>query len=190
MNGTEYDNQQGTAQQAGQQPSLTAPPPSYEQPRRMPRASKSPALATILSLMPGLGQVYVGYYQQGFINALIIASVITLLASGSATGMEPFAGLFLAFFWIYNMIDANRRAAHFNRVQEGLDGEVPPEDFKDPGANGSIIGGGILVVMGVLFFLDLNFGISLEWIEDFWPLALVAVGVYLIMKAVNKNKGD
>ena len=35
----------------------------YDDPRR-----KSPVLALVLSLMPGLGQVYVGYYNQGFIN--------------------------------------------------------------------------------------------------------------------------
>jgi hypothetical protein len=187
MTGTEYDNQQEAPRQEAYQQQVPPAAPVYAQAPQAPRSRKSPALATILSMMPGLGQIYVGYYQQGFINALVMASVITLLASGSAPGMEPFAGIFLGFFWIYNMIDANRRAAHFNRVQDGFEGEIPPEDFKDPGANGSIIGGGILVLMGTLFFLDLRFGISLEWIEDWWPLALVAVGAYLIMKAVRKN---
>jgi hypothetical protein len=184
MNGTEYDNQSEAPRQ-----NIAPPPPAYAQPQAALGSRKSPALASVLSMMPGLGQVYVGYYQQGFINALIVASVITLLASGNATGFEPFAGLFLAFFWIYNIIDANRRANHFNRVQAGLAGEAPPEDFKDPGAGGSIAGGVVLVVLGMLFFLDLQFGISMEWIEDWWPLGLVGLGVYLIAKAV-KNKQD
>ena len=34
---------------------------------------KSPTLAALLSLMPGLGQVYVGYYQQGFIDIAVAA---------------------------------------------------------------------------------------------------------------------
>ena len=38
---------------------------------------KSPGLACFLSLMPGLGQVYVGYYQRGFVHAAVVAALIT-----------------------------------------------------------------------------------------------------------------
>ena len=41
---------------------------------------KSPWLAAILSAMPGLGQIYVGYYQQGFINALVVGGLIAIIA--------------------------------------------------------------------------------------------------------------
>ena len=37
---------------------------------------KSPMLAGFLSVMPGLGQVYVGYYQVGFVHAIITFSII------------------------------------------------------------------------------------------------------------------
>ena len=68
---------------------------------------KSPALAAWLSLMPGLGQIYVGYYKAGFITILVVVSIIMLLArSGDSVG--PFLGSFLAFFWVFNMIDAHR----------------------------------------------------------------------------------
>ena len=81
--------------------------------------------------MPGLGQIYVGYYQQGFINMAVVAITITLLSSG-ARGAEPLFGLFLAFFWLYNMIDANRRAHHYNRVIDGLGGENVPGGIPRP----------------------------------------------------------
>jgi TM2 domain-containing membrane protein YozV len=42
---------------------------------------KSPLFATFLSAMPGLGQVYVGYYQRGFINAVVVGTLIALLTS-------------------------------------------------------------------------------------------------------------
>ena len=59
---------------------------------------KSPALATIMSLMPGLGQIYVGYYRQGFINIIVIAGIIALLSSHSFShGLEPFFGFFATF---------------------------------------------------------------------------------------------
>jgi hypothetical protein len=144
---------------------------------------KSQVLATVLSMMPGLGQIYVGYYQQGFIFVLIPASIIALLASGSANGLEPLLGMFIAFFWVFNMIDANRRALHYNRCLDGLGAEGIPEDFKMPGAKGSIPAGIILMALGLLIILDLNFGVSMDWIEDWWPLALVAFGGYLVFKA-------
>ena len=62
-----------------------------------------------------------------------------------------------------------------------------PEYFKLPTGRGSTAGGVALIVIGVLFLLDLNTDISMEWIEDWWPLALVAFGVYLVRKARRGN---
>ena len=192
MNGAQYENQQENQQQSGQDQGSTGygqrayPGQSYEQMPRHNRQTKSPVLASILSCMPGVGQVYVGYYQQGFINMLVVASTIAALASGSFHGMEPFFGVFLAFFWIFNMIDANRRAVHYNRVSEGLGGEDVPEDFKLPGVGGSLFAGSALVIIGVLFILDLNFDVSLSWVKDWWPVGLIAFGGNLIYKARQK----
>jgi hypothetical protein len=184
MNGAQYENTQGYEQDAAASAEPPRTPPPYaptSAPRPLPR--KSPALATILSLMPGLGQVYVGYYKQGFINITVVAATIALLSSGDFSGMEPFFGPFLAFFWIFNMIDANRRAHHVNRAAAGLGGEDVPEDFKLPGLGGSMFGGVLLIVIGTLFILDLNFGVSLAWIKDWWPLILIVFGVRLVVQA-------
>jgi hypothetical protein len=144
-------------------------------------------MATMLSLMPGLGQIYVGYYQQGFINIAVVAGIITLLASSAIRGAEPFFGVFLAFYWIYQMIDANRRAHHYNQVMAGLGGEKVPEGFEMPTTRGSLLGGGVLIVLGILFILDLNFDVSMEWVENWWPLILVLAGVNLVYKAMKKQ---
>ena len=179
MNGEQNDSGQRTYEQPPHRQEVASPP-------RMSRpgdpSRKSPALATLLSLMPGLGQIYVGYYQQGFINTAVVAATITILNAG-VRGAEPLFGLFLAFFWLYNMIDANRRAHHYNRVLDGLGGENVPEEFQGPGARGSLPAGILLTAMGVLFLLDLNTDISLDWIENWWPLFLVGGGVWMIVKA-------
>ena len=198
MNGAEYESQQSTQTEAGQEqspgnqgygqppnPNLN-PGRAYDPAGRKSGQHKSPALATMLSSMPGLGQVYVGYYQQGFINIMVAASCIAALSSNVSRGLEPFLGVFLAFFWIFNMIDANRRAHHYNRVAEGQGGEEVPDDFKMPSSGGSLFGGVALVVIGLLFILDLNFNVSMNWIEDWWPLILVAFGARLIYKARQK----
>lgn len=143
---------------------------------------RSATLATLLSLMPGLGQVYLGYIQQGFINSLVVGSLIALLASNIG-GLEPLLGLFLAFFWLYNIVDANRRAILLNQRILGLaPGELP--DDVSPALRGSVFGGLALIVGGVLALAHVRFGLSMVWMERWWPLALVGLGIYLVWKAV------
>lgn len=140
---------------------------------------KSPALATWLSLFPGLGQTYVGYYQLGFMYVLIMALCITILSLGI---LGPFVGPLLAFFWIFNLIDANRRATYYNRSLDGSALSDVPPDFDMPSLKGNKPLGAILIVLGVMIFLDLNYGISMAWVENWWPLILVGFGGWLIFK--------
>ncbi|RPJ84673.1 MAG: hypothetical protein EHM13_03460 [Acidobacteria bacterium] len=144
---------------------------------------KSPALATLMSVMPGLGQIYVGYYQQGFINVLVVATTITILASGAVSGAEPLLGLFLAFYWLYNIVDAGRRANFYNQALAGLEPGALPEDIKLPGTRGSFAAGVALIAAGLIFFSNTMFNVSLEWLEDWWPVALIVAGGWLVYKS-------
>ncbi len=193
MNGAQYENQQESGPNPSVQDNYTNPegqrPIAPQQDFRSApnsRQHKSPLLATLFSCMPGLGQVYVGYYQQGFMNILIAAGTIALLASNAVSGMQPFFGTSLAFFWIYNMIDANRRAHHFNRAVDGLGSEEIPEDFQLPTSGGSMLWGVIVMAIGVMIIVELKFNMSMAWVKVWWPLALVAFGGNLIYRARKK----
>lgn len=145
---------------------------------------KSPALAMVLSLMPGLGQVYLGYYQNGFINILVVAGIISTLVRGVPGYLQPLLGVFLAFFWLYNLVDAGRRAALYNQALAGLGpADMPPDALSYPG-KGSLAGGIALVGIGLLFFAHTRFGMPLEWLEQWWPIGLVLAGVYLLYLSV------
>ena len=147
--------------------------------------SKSPALACVLSAMPGLGQVYTGYYVRGFTYIIVIAGIITLLASGDADGLAPFLGLFLAFFWLHNVIDAGRRASFYNQaVIGGGDVDAFPPEMKLPGMGGSIFAGLGLIVVGIIALTYTKYDMSLAWVEDWWPIAPILIGVYLVGLAV------
>ncbi len=148
---------------------------------------KSPAFAALLSLMPGLGQVYVGYYFQGFINIMIVASLITLLARGIGH-LEPFCGLFLAFYWMFNLVDAARRATYYNQAIAGLGPAELPEGVGSPDRRGALYGGILMVVVGVAAFANIQFGMRFDWIERWWPLALVILGAFLIYRSMNELK--
>jgi hypothetical protein len=143
---------------------------------------KRPALAGLLALMPGLGHVYVGYYKQAFQNVLVVCFAILLLSSGAFHGVEPPIALFLAFFWLYNIVDAMRRASLYNQALVGLRAMDLPDDVASPISMkvGSLGGGIALVVVGGVLFTNTMFDWSLRWVADWWPLGLVAVGVWLI----------
>lgn len=155
-----------------------------------PRAKSAP-LACFLSLMPGLGQVYTGYYIRGFGNAITVAMIITLLATGEMDELTPFLGLFLAFYWLHNIIDAGRRATFYNQMLAGgTDQDAFPPEMKMPGMGGSIFAGLGLIVIGLIALSYTKYDMSLAWVEDWWPLAPILVGVYLVGLAVRDRMKD
>jgi hypothetical protein len=182
-----YENheQQTGAQQAppypgaGGDPGYQTGPQADPGPRRAVER-KSPVAAVILSSLPGLGQVYVGYYQRGFIHIAVAATVITLLNTRGLRELEPLLGVFLAFFWIYNMIDAGRCAAAVNRGAEaGMQPQLP--ELPAAVGGGSVFAGVLLVVVGLIILGRTVLGISLDWLASWWPLLLVVFGVRMIV---------
>jgi TM2 domain-containing membrane protein YozV len=151
---------------------------------------KSPVLASILSSMPGLGQVYVGYYQQGFINALVVGVIIVLLAESVVPPLHPLLGLFLAFFWLYNIVDAGRRASFYNNTLAGLTRVDVPEDFSMPKGRGTLAGGAALVIFGLILFGHTMYNLSLAWLEQWWPMAIVGLGAYLLYQAIASRRTE
>jgi len=139
-------------------------------------------VAGLLALMPGLGHVYVGYYKQAFQNVLVVCFTLLLLSSDAFHSVEPPVGLFLAFFWMYNVVDAVRRASLYNQALVGLRAMDLPDDISlpNPMKMGSLGGGIALVVVGGVLFTNTMFNWSLRWVGDWWPMGLVAVGVWLI----------
>jgi hypothetical protein len=157
----------------------------FDDPRR-----KSPVLALVLSLMPGVGQIYVGYYQQGFINAIVVASIIALLSSNNLHGAEPLFGVFLAFYWLYNIVDAWRRATFYNNALAGIGPATLPQDFAVTTGRGTLAGGVALVIVGLIALSNTVFHLPLYWLNDWWPLGLIAVGAWLIYPTFAAKRND
>lgn len=153
---------------------------------RLTAPYKSPVLAAVMSMMPGMGQVYLGYYSQGFQNILTVAFIILLLNMGLHSGLQALLGIFIAFFWIFNMVDAFRRAHHVNRALDGMTAEGLPEDFAMPGLKGSLPMGLVLIVAGSLIFLNTKFNYSMDWLEDWWPVFMIIAGIWLVVKSRQK----
>lgn len=191
MNATEPRHQDS----AGQEPHAPAPPayaPYAVRPGSASRDAriKSPGLAAAFSLVPGLGQVYVGYYPRAFVNIVVVAGIISILAS--THGYRPYIPLltiFLVFFWLYNMLDAARLASLYNRVLSGGHEPDLPEGFEMPGMGGSVLGGGILILAAFVVLLHTRFGVRLDWVGDWWPVFPMLFGAWLVLKAVKDRNG-
>ncbi len=135
---------------------------------------KSPGLAAFFSLMPGLGQIYVGYYRAGFINIFVVAAIIAILAQTGAM-VGPFLGPFLAFFWIFNMIDAHKKAKLYNQHLLGSEVAQPPTDSP-------LAVGVVFIIVGLLLTLGITFNVNMEWVEEVWPLGLLGAGIYMVWR--------
>ncbi len=127
---------------------------------------RSPAAAFWLSLLPGLGHIYLGLVSKGAVFALLTVGLIDILDSGA----EAF-GILVPVYWVFVMLDAHRSAHAINR------GEVTGDTFTGAGAKWW---GGSLIVLGVLFLLY-NFDLfDFDWLWQFWPVALIVLGIKLI----------
>jgi hypothetical protein len=138
--------------------------------------------------MPGLGQVYVGYYRRGFTNLIVIASVITLLTFRETRAVTPLFALFLAFFWLYNVIDAVRIAGLYNDAVAGFGPEDLRRELVLTGERGSMGGGIALVAVGILFLLHTLFDVPLDWLRDWWPVIPIGFGIYLLWRGIQDRR--
>jgi len=153
------------------------------------RPPKSGFLAGLLSfIFPGLGTLYNRQVMKGVMYMIIFAGLVTLQTTGEG---QPFAGLLLAGFWFYQLIDAVMTAKTINR--RTLDGDYAEEtidEFPELMKSGSIFWGIILMAIGGILLLA-NFDIiSYGTIFDFWPVIVIVIGIKLILDYMAKNKEE
>ncbi|HEY4962416.1 MAG TPA: DUF5668 domain-containing protein [Terriglobales bacterium] len=183
---------EGTATVAGFVPPQTPPPTGYQQFMEQglgvkvqpgPATGPNPTVAGILGAIPiGLGAVYCGQYAKGLAHLGIVVLAIVGLSSDLPWQADTALGIFLGFFWVYQILDAVRTA---RAIQAG---EPAPDPFglaqtfgtgekfesaKIPAAAAILIG------LGVLFLINTVFDFSLH---RFWPIILIVLGVWLFAK--------
>jgi hypothetical protein len=143
---------------------------------------KSPTAAGILAgLFPfGIGAMYNGLYVKGLVYLFIFAGLVTVQGHGKG---QPFFGLILAGFCFYQIIESIQTASAINRrAQTGREDETVPVEAQilEPAKAGSVFWGAVLVVLGALLLLA-NFDVvDYDVLFDFWPLAVIGLGIKLV----------
>jgi TM2 domain-containing membrane protein YozV len=150
---------------------------------------KSPAAAGILSaIFPGTGFLYLGQYLKGIVYILIFAGLVSMQDSGR---MQPFLGLCLAGFYIFQLIDAIQVAKAVNRkalAAPGVEEEAPAEELGREFKTGSVFWGLFLMGLGALFLLG-NFDvIDYGSIWKYWPVLIIVIGLKLVFEHVSAKK--
>jgi hypothetical protein len=143
---------------------------------------KNPGLAALLSAFPGLGHIYNGLYMRGVTFFLIVVSLI-----GIASNNHDLFGAAVAFFWLFNVIDAYRQATLIN-YGYAQDLGLVDLPLRPRASQGGVLAGILLTLIGLVAVLERYFNVRLDWILDLWPFALVAVGVWLIWASMRDRR--
>jgi TM2 domain-containing membrane protein YozV len=142
----------------------------------------NPALAFFLGFLPGLGAFYNEQFGKGIIHLAIFLFLFILGVDGAVSGgAEAALWLCIAGLWVYMPIDAYRTA---KAKQAGLVLSDPLENF----SKGKPIGPALIIFIGVMLLLH-NFDWFPWWrIQQFWPLILIAVGVFMFRNRLGNRQ--
>jgi hypothetical protein len=148
-----------------------------------PIGQKNPGLAALLSFFPGMGNVYNGLYMRGVTFFVV---VLTLIGITSRGGNDLF-GFAVAFFWIFNVIDAYRQATLINY---GYAQDLGLVDLpRHPRASqGGLAAGVLLFFIGLFAILERYLYIRLDWLFDLWPFGLVLLGGWMIWASIRARR--
>ncbi|MGA9304580.1 MAG: B-box zinc finger protein [Candidatus Sulfotelmatobacter sp.] len=174
----------GTAPAAG----FVAPPAVYPPVGTVPRpvsgSGPNPAVAGILAgFFPfGVGAVYCSQYAKGLAHLLIF--VMLIFASDHAGNWDWIFGLGIAFFYVYQIIDAVRTARALQEGQPAPDPMGLGQTFSmgEKFDAGKVpVGAIVLIGLGLLFLLH-TMRIFETGLDRLWPLILVFLGAWMFYR--------
>jgi hypothetical protein len=154
-------------------------------PTRTGGPNPNPAVAGILAgFFPfGVGAVYCSQYAKGLSHLVIFVLMILGLSANLPDYVDVVLGVSLAFFYVYQIIDAVRTAHALQAGQPAPDPLGLAQSFSmgEKFDTGKVpIGAIVLIGVGVLFLLHtmgMNFAL-----ERFWPLLLILVGGWMFYR--------
>ena len=161
-------------------PAQSVAPPVVLPPSAPVGVGPTPILAFFLGFLPGLGAFYNEQYGKGIIHLSIFLFLFIIGVDGSlGGGAEAALWLCLAGLWVYMPVDAYRTA---KARQVGQTLSDPLESF----SRGRPVGPILIIAVGVLLLLH-NFDWFPWWrIQQFWPVLLIVLGVFMFRNRLGR----
>jgi hypothetical protein len=152
--------------------------------RRIPRLRRLSCLAFLLGLIPGVGAIYNGQYVKGLVHVIILGILISIVSSGDAGGgLEPLFGMMIGV-WVFYMAFEAYHTAKKRQIGQPVDEfsslvslHGRPSQFP--------VAPAILIAVGLLFLLNNMDIIRFSQFIRYWPIALIALGVYMLYERVS-----
>ena len=145
---------------------------------------KNPGAAGALGIIPGMGHLYLGLYQR----AAILFGIWVLFISLAGHSHGPFPGIAIPFWMVFSIIDASRQAKAINatgRPEANVLGSDEPVRV-----SGSLTAGVLLILIGGFLLLDRFATIDLSFLNDWWPVLLVAFGAWQVFRHFQGKRPD
>jgi TM2 domain-containing membrane protein YozV len=144
-----------------------------------------PVLALILGFIPGVGAIYNGQYAKGLIHAVVFGLLVSMADSTHGV-FSALVGILIAA-WVFYMAFEAYHTARNRRYG------VPVEEFSSlfdiRPTHGRFPAGAILLIgLGFVFLLNTTDIISIDQIERYWPVGLIAIGLYLLYARLNPDQ--
>jgi hypothetical protein len=169
-------------------PAAFVPPQASYPPVGIPPAPRgsgpNPTVAGILAgFFPfGVGAVYCGQYAKGLAHLLVLGLLI--FASDHAGNWDALFGISIAFFYVYQIIDAVRSARALQEGQPAPDpfGLAQAFSMGEKGETKNVPFVAIFLIgLGVLFLLH-TMNVFEFGLDRFWPLILIVLGGWMFAK--------
>ena len=162
------------------------PVPPYSAPLGVPPvaakpyvyADVSPGLALFLGMIPGVGAIYNGQYAKGMVHAIVWGVLMSIADSRAAHGMEPVFVMSVVAWMAYMAFEAYHTARK-RRMGEPVDEYSSLVNLRG-GSDQVPVAAIALILLGILLLLHTLDLLDIERVARFWPVLLIAAGVYLL----------
>jgi uncharacterized membrane protein YfcA len=129
-------------------------------------------------MIPGVGAIYNGQYAKGLVHAVVFGILCSIPGSRAANGLEPIFGMMCFAWWAYMVFEAYHTARK-RRAGEPVDEYSSLIDLRG-GRDQVPVAAVALIILGVVLLLRTLDLFDFEAVERYWPVLLIALGVYLL----------
>jgi len=156
---------------------------SSSHPTNILKRKSSPFVAALLSFVPGLGAAYNGQTSKAIVHFAIFASFFQMAVV--TQGLHFFI-LGVIGTWLFAAVDACRTA---QLLRAGLSPDSEDDVIARRLYGNPFAWGTTLIIIGTLFLLHTLLGVTLP-IKELLPVALVALGAYMLFDYIRRGKGS